>query len=375
MPSLRGGDSEADGGAGAASAALPPLPCLNRNNSTEDALTQGIQQLTGGHRKSAFALKENVARMCKEYGVERVGFLTLTFADHVTCAKEAGRRFNSLRSHVLCRRYAESIAVLERQKSGRIHFHLLVALPVDIRTGFSFEQAERGVYTSANGYLRSEWAFWRATARAYGFGRTELMPVKSNEEGLAKYVGKYVAKHIGQREERDKGVRLVRYSKGARRVGTQIAWVSPRAWLWRAKLAAFARSLGCLSMDDLKLRLGPKWAYRYRDIIAAESLTHYPSGHHAIADGAASALDFEERGVDVNSPVSIESLPSVEDREWRQRYFRRQLDRLPEINARRARDEEGELEVTRVWSDGRVDRLGRAARRRGSGGFSSVVHG
>jgi hypothetical protein len=55
--------------------------------------------------------------------------------------------------------------------------------------------------------------------------------VKSNEDGLSKYVGKYIAKHVGQREDRDKGVRLVRYSKGASIGSNAFMFVSPRSRL------------------------------------------------------------------------------------------------------------------------------------------------
>ena len=67
----------------------------------------------------------------------------------------------------------------------------------DIRTGFHFAAVKRGDYRSASAYLRREWRFWRATAPKYGFGRTELLPIKKTAEGVAKYVGKYIAKHIG----------------------------------------------------------------------------------------------------------------------------------------------------------------------------------
>ncbi|MGB7747589.1 MAG: hypothetical protein WBN75_09910 [Verrucomicrobiia bacterium] len=120
---------------------------------------------------------------------------------------------------VLKQRYPEYIIVMERMDSGRIHYHLLVVLAQDIRTGFDFAAVKRGNYRSASAYLRREWKFWRETAPKYGFGRTELLPIRKTAEGVAKYVGKYVAKHIGQRLPEDKGARLVRYSKGANRVG------------------------------------------------------------------------------------------------------------------------------------------------------------
>lgn len=252
----------------AALAALAPLPCLNSNNSNETPLpagvVEGLQRLTTNHRKTAYKLAKSVARLCGKYGVERVGFLTLTFADHVTCAKEAGRRYNSLRTGVLAERYVETICVLERMKSGRIHFHLLVVLPVDIRTGFDFGAASRGDYRSANSQLRAEWAFWRSTARGYGFGRTELLPVKSNEEGLSKYVGKYIAKHVGQREERDRGVRLVRYSRGASIGSNAFMFASVRSKLWRWQVSEFARRNGCVDLAALRQKFGPRWAYYQR---------------------------------------------------------------------------------------------------------------
>ena len=60
-------------------------------------------------------------------------------------------------------------------------------------------------YRSANPALRSEWAYWRETARLYGFGRTELPPVKTNSEGLSRYVGKHIAKNIEGRREAEGG--------------------------------------------------------------------------------------------------------------------------------------------------------------------------
>lgn len=251
------------------------LPRLNSNNCNEPPLSarelDQFRTLSTNHRKTAFKLSKSVERLVTSYGIERVGFLTLTFADHVTCAKEAGRRFHSLQTGVIGRRYRESICVLERMKSGRIHFHLLVVLAVDIRSGFSFEQAAAGVYTSASSVLRAEWAFWRKTAREYGFGRTELLPVKSCAEGLSKYVGKYIAKHVGQREHRDKGVRLVRYSRGASIGSNQFMFNSPRSRLWRAQVKLWAEKHGCADEDGIRAKFGSAWAYHHRaEIMAIE---------------------------------------------------------------------------------------------------------
>jgi hypothetical protein len=229
--------------------------------------------------------------LCDKYGVERVGFLTLTFADHVLDPKEAQRRFNSLAGGVLNSRYVAWIRVFERQKSGRIHYHLLTVGAEDVRTGADFEAFERGDYRSANPALRREWAFWRGTAKAYGFGRTEFLPVKSTAEGIGKYVGKYIAKHIEARPESDKGVRLVSFSRGAGKASSNFAWASPRAWLWRAKLAGVAKLYGFSTMAHFQTVLGKAWAYKLAGMIVGFELPAQPGGvvyptvAHAEADG------------------------------------------------------------------------------------------
>lgn len=212
--------------------------------------------------------------MASRWGLERLGFLTLTFAQHVTCPKESQRRFNNLARRVLRERYGEGfIRVFERQKSGRIHYHLLVVLGQDVRTGVDFEHFGQGDYRTASAYLRSEWAFWRKTAKAYGFGRTELMPIRSTEEGIGRYVGKYIGKHHAVRKEEDKGVRLVDYSRGGRTATTRFGWSTENAAHWRAKVRLFAQIMQARlrvpieGMEDLTPALGPRWAYYYRDFI------------------------------------------------------------------------------------------------------------
>jgi hypothetical protein len=259
------------GGAAGASS----LPCLNSNICTETPagtrLLDKLNCLSTNHRKAAFKLTLSIARMCSRHGIERIGFLTLTFADHVTCAKQAGRRYHSLRSHVLRHRYTETICVLERMKSGRIHFHLLVILQHDIRTGFDFKAVARCDYRSVTPALLAEWKFWRETEKLYGFGRTHLLPVKSNEEGISRYVGKYIAKHVGAREPRDRSVRLVRYSCGSSIGSQSFMFVSPRSRLWRWQVGEFARRNGVLEDDfpAMVSRFGRRWAWSCREQITA----------------------------------------------------------------------------------------------------------
>lgn len=236
------------------------------------------------------ALQLNVAGMIERHGIEHVGFLTLTFRDHVVEPKEAQRRMNSLVTHVLRPRYREVITVLERQKSGRIHYHCLVALVHDIRTGIDFAALANRDYRSAPEALRREWSFWRSTAKNYGFGRTELLPVRSCAQAMGKYVGKYIGKHLEARQRIDKRVRLVRYT-GAKVASTRFAWASPGAAEWRAKLGAFvtmlhnAGAITAPTTEAMAKRFGPKWAYQWRDNIYTFPLDLVPNLN-------------EERGVD-----------------------------------------------------------------------------
>ena len=249
------------------------LPCRSLETTQPNGTPAA---LVGPRKKVALALSWNVAHLCKTWGIERVGFLTLTFAEHVTDAREAQRRFNSLATHILRKRYPAFVAVLERQKSGRIHYHLLVVLPDDIRTGIDFDAIANADYKTANKALRLEWAFWRKTAPSYRFGRTELLPIKSDADALGQYVGKYIAKGQAFRTEDDKGVRLVRYSGGARMATCKFAELNKYPNEWRAKVCTFVRQMAhayphrrIRCMDDIAFHYGKRWAYQYRDYILA----------------------------------------------------------------------------------------------------------
>lgn len=256
---------------------------------------EAFNRLTSAHRKVAFALKFNVTRLSELYGIERLGFFTLTFPNPVFDAKEASRRFNSLNSNVLSKRYAETIVALERHRSGGIHFHCVLVMPCDIRTGVDFgklqELCDRGsrvkhsewVEAGVGENLFSEWAFWRKTAKRYGFGRTELLPIKSNAEAIATYVGGYIAKHIDQREKRDKGVRLVRYSRQAARATARFAWKSPGSDNFRRKLRWLCEGIGCTPKNYravFREHFGEKWFWRILGPLFQVRFNWYPTLEH-----------------------------------------------------------------------------------------------
>lgn len=287
------------------------LPCLNSNNSigtTEkpvetgfkaarpQAPEGGLNDFSTSYRKSAYALELNVRAFIDRFGLDRVGFLTLTFADDVQCPKEAQRRFNSLRTNFLRHHYPHYIRVIERTKSGRIHYHLIVATRENIRRGLNFRAIAAKDYRSANAAIRAHWKRLREAMPRYGFGRPELLPVKTNSKGLAAYVAKYIGKHIGCRKEADKGVRLCQTSNDKavpwKAATSNFQFVSAASALWRQKLRnwvqwfeqyrlakrQYSYAQACrphvplceLNYPEiLRELLGSKWAFLNRETILA----------------------------------------------------------------------------------------------------------
>lgn len=263
------------GGGGAAEGGS--LPCLYSNISTEivpeNLRKEQILALCGilapYQKRQAHTLFLNVSRLIQQApSVGHIGFFTLTTKDS-TDKKEFSRRWNSMRSHYWADspNFGHWIGCFEQQARGAWHLHVLVVMPYDIRTGFDFEEVEKGRYRSAGSYLRSVWRELRGACLRYGFGRHELLPVRSNAEAMARYVGKYISKHIGQRDEEAKGKRLVTASCGWVKNSVRFAWNTPGAKEWRRKVALFAAVLGIDDPAGLYLRLGPTWAYKHLDTI------------------------------------------------------------------------------------------------------------
>lgn len=218
---------------------------------------------TSADLKRAFRLVENLKDMGREYGTEKLGFLTLTFVENMQDPKEAQRRFNSLMTNILRDLFPDYVVVLEPQKRGAIHYHLVVYCAADIRSGFDFEAVNSGDYKSANCYLRDLWKTLRESMPKYGFGRSELLPIKTNDEGIAKYVGKYLDKGLAFKGPQFKGMRTVRYRQRPRIVGPRFSWVVQGAQ-WRDYVSTFAKLAGVSDSDGMRARYGKHWAFWVR---------------------------------------------------------------------------------------------------------------
>lgn len=293
----------------ASASAERALPCLNSNNciEIENSLenkekqfpvnaekfiksNENLNEFSTSHKKSASALEMNVHQFIEAFGIDYVGFLTLTFADDVQDVKEASRRFHSLRTNFLKRHFEHYICVYERMKSGRIHFHLIVNTRQNIRNGLNFRQIQAKNYSSANKALRQLWVLLRENMGKYGFGRSELLPVKTNSKGLARYVAKYIAKHIDSRLPEDKGYRLIRTTIDKKHLwkmaNSNFSFVSAGSRKWREQLRKWISRIDSYlkSMPLYKLRpyesinqdnynhilssyLSPKWAFKNRETI------------------------------------------------------------------------------------------------------------
>lgn len=256
------------------------LPCLNRNNSINK-----FNELSTSHKKSTYALELNSHSFVKHCGFNNVGFLTLTFSDDIQDRQEAQRRFNSLRTNFLNEHFKGYVRVMERCKSGRIHYHLLVDCGCDIRSGLDFRKLQAKDYRSANANLRRFWRLLRSELPKYGFGRAELLPIKTNEKQLAKYISKYIGKHIEQRKPEDKGARLCQFSSnGVWKIATtRFSFWSDgyREWLRKLRLFIdltiysllkdYGISPSSNEIDDIdkffKGVLGNKWIFTNADNI------------------------------------------------------------------------------------------------------------
>jgi len=264
----------------------------NNSESTEYSLICALQSVLSSYQKrQAETLHLNVARLISlAPSISHIGFMTLTFKDNVTCPKEAYNRFRSFNSHFLSPSddFGHWICVKEPQKRGAWHYHLLITVTKDIRIDFDWDdykhytdqisydtpakekkRLNRLACRSANPELKKLWSKLRMAMPRYNFGRSELLPIRTGQDQMARYLGKYIGKALDARSVNQKGVRLVSYSTGWVKNSVRFQWHTEGSKQWRKKLQLFAAINGCEDFYELTDKLGTGWAYKHAQSIVA----------------------------------------------------------------------------------------------------------
>jgi len=225
-------------------AGAPALPCLLRDNSNRRVPA-----------RSYFRVTESVRLYIEAHGLQRCGFFTVTVADDCTEAKEFQRRWNSWLTGVGRELLPSGVWIRQRQRRRAWHLHAATDVGFDIRTDFPWEQVAMRHYAGVDKRLRDIWEVLRESAKSYGFGRTELLPIRATGGQAARYVGKYLApgpEDVGEDRCRRFGV----WGEKAR-VGTRFTMMSHR--IWCAKVTWLLTALGLECSEELTDLYGEKW--------------------------------------------------------------------------------------------------------------------
>jgi len=229
--------------------------------------------------------------MVREYGLNFVGLLTLTFGVPGTGkgsretwelrqqAKELDfvqKRWHSLNTHVIAKRYPAWACALETQEDGVWHFHVVVVTKFDNRTGtdvatltnYKLPWGIRRRKQYRNAALGAEWQTLRELCCKYRFGRVELVPIRTSGEAVARYLASYLTKTWKGLKASRKS-RLVRFSRNISKQFTLVCSV----WnlgnlIHRTRLKMAARMLNFTDYGDYADYFGPRWHYFIGEIIA-----------------------------------------------------------------------------------------------------------
>jgi hypothetical protein len=204
-----------------------------------------------------------VEGMGNKYGVERIGFGTVTLdpKNGMTPAK-AQTQWHSWWSHEGSQRYVSIVKVVEVQSNGRIHFHFVSVCRTDIQTGSHVDNSDpRWLQLQRmNKACREENLWLSESVQRYGFGKiASVEPVKKNLQAVAKYLSDYLTKSpLPESWGRRRSYELCGEIK--RQIGSSFHWCTPSSWIRRQKLALVEDHL-CFDPGDLLEFLGPGGYY------------------------------------------------------------------------------------------------------------------
>jgi len=267
--------------------------CWDERDDDPDTLHR-MGMPTSAEARSAFHLRLNVAAFIQHWGRNHCLFFTVTDEENLHPTQFARRWNNYLRRHGTW--IVSFIRVLEPQRRGNPHYHLLVAVNWDTlpdafdwstfaecqqerRTNGTtplFRELRLRYRTSAAPQLVAMWQLLRKVLPRYGLGRAELLPIRKGKEALSEYIGKYLEAGLVIKKHSWKGCRRVEFDRRNKihwLACTRIfAWHSPGMRAWRLRIAELARAIGAADMSAMTRKLGRSWAYHLRySIVLASS--------------------------------------------------------------------------------------------------------
>lgn len=259
---------------------------------------------TMAEAKRAFALRNNLNAFFDHYGREHCAFFTLSPLAG-TEPKELAAKFNDARK----RQFAwmlSYVRVLEPRRDGTAHHHYAVATAFDMQPdafdwpafkvcqeqaprrgnppGPLFVEMRRRYSSSATPQLRDCWKENKAVSKAFGFGRVEMLPIRTCAEAMGHYVGKYLESGTHYRNAKWKGARRVEYDRKEsllwKSCGSAFGFVSEGSREWRKRVDEMALA-SCVERDDMvgfRRIFGRTWAYEMRSTIMVTPPEEWRSG-------------------------------------------------------------------------------------------------
>ena len=324
-----------------------PLPCLSDHNGDKNGGKNGKatrKQATSTPKSKVYKTKKTLTENCnyfaKLYGIERLGLFSATFKENLTDGKEASRRWKNLNdTYRRDKKWKLLARVTEIQARGAIHYHCLVLLDEDIRTGFDFEAHEKCLNLkygtdehkkhssirnkSASRYLRNLWAYGRKKTKSHGFGlMCSLEPIRY-PNNLGNYLGKYLCKEFEASEHGGKRmaarVRKISYGRHRKPYSSNFSWLNGNGGLWRKRLAQWADYRGFYTTDHIASRYGPRWAYHLYGEIMFDTVRIYREANGLPSLASAGHIPF--------SPKTKDTWTNIQERKF-ERFIAKNKARL-----------------------------------------------
>ena len=162
----------------------------------------------------------------KEFGLERLLFITITFRHRIKDFRIVSKVMNRLNARVLSY-YAAIIKVVEEHDSGALHVYLVAVAAEDVRSGYNFARRNGCKrLPKGNAALTAERAKWRRISRSYSLiGRIYVEPCFSAND-----ISRYLGEDLSAFSPRLKNCRRVTYSQ-------RFSWSCCRLFSWANGLA------------------------------------------------------------------------------------------------------------------------------------------